>query len=166
MAEPSHLVPLAERTLRLAREKDLTLVAAESCTAAKLSALLSEAPGATEHLHGGFVTYTKANKIKSLGVSSELLQQKGAVCRAVAVAMVKGALARSPADLAVAITGVAGPAPDEDGNPVGLVCFAVARKDRNPWHEEMRCRSIGREDVQAKAMAEALPALIRLLETQ
>src|SRR4051812_32607862 len=62
------------------------------------------------------------NKIKSLGISDELLREKGAVCCDVAVAMAQGALARSPADLAVSITGVAGPDPDEDGNPVGLVC--------------------------------------------
>jgi nicotinamide-nucleotide amidase len=166
MTEPSHLVPLAERTLTLAREKDLTLVTAESCTAGKLSALLSEASGAAEHLHGGFVTYTKANKIKSLGVSAVLLREKGAVCRDVAVAMVHGALARSPADLAVSITGVAGPDPDEDGNPVGLVCIAVARKDGEPWYKEMRYGTIRREDVQAHAMADALAALIGLLETQ
>jgi len=96
-------------------------VTAESCTAGKLAAaLLSEAPGAAERLHGSFVTYTKANKTKSLGVSAALLQRRGAVCREVAVAMAEGALVRSPATVAVSITGVAGPDPDEDGNPVGL----------------------------------------------
>jgi nicotinamide-nucleotide amidase len=111
-------------------------VTAESCTAGKLSALLSEAPGAGEHLHGSFVTYTKANKVKVLGVESGLLRAKGAVCREVAVAMAEGALHRSPADVAVAVTGVAGPDPDEDGNPVGLVCVAVARDGREPLHIE------------------------------
>ena len=165
MTDLSHLVPLAERTLALARARDVTLVTAESCTAGKLSALLSEAPGAAEHLQGGFVTYTKANKIKSLGVSEDLLREKGAVCRDVAVTMAQGALARSPADMAVSITGVAGPDADEDGNPVGLVCIAVARKDGEPRHVEMRYGSVGREIVQARAMADALAALIDLLET-
>jgi len=164
MSEPTRLVHLAERTLTLARERNVTLVTAESCTAGKLSALLSEAPGAAEHLHGGFVTYTKANKIKSLGVSDNLLREKGAVCHDVALAMAQGALARSPADLAVSITGVAGPNPDEDGNPVGLVCIAVARRDQEPRHVEMRYGSIGRENVQARAMADALTTLIDVLE--
>ena len=83
-------------------------------------------------------------------ILQELLREKGAVCCDVAVAMVQGALARSPADLAVSITGVAGPDPDEDGNPVGLVCIAVARKDGKPRHVEMRYGSIGRETVQAR----------------
>src|SRR2546423_11310635 len=104
MTEMANLVQLAERAVALAQQKDVTLVTAESCIAGKLSVLLSEAPGAAEHLHGSFVIYTKENKIKALGVSAELLKEKGAVCREVAVAMAEGALERSPADLAVSIT--------------------------------------------------------------
>lgn len=78
-------------------------------------------------MHGGFVTYTKANKTHLLGVRTSLLQDKGAVCPHVAAAMAEGALARSAADVAVSITGVAGPDPDEDGNPVGRVCIGLAR---------------------------------------
>ena len=158
------LPELAREVVARAASKHLSIVTAESCTAGKLSALLSEAPGAAEHLQGGFVTYTKANKIKSLGVSDNLLREKGAVCHDVALAMAQGALARSPADLAVSITGVAGPNPDEDGNPLGLVCIAVARSDQEPRHVEMRCGSIGRENVQARAMADALTTLIDVLE--
>jgi hypothetical protein len=90
------LVDLAERALATARQRTLTIVTAESCTAGKLSSLLSEAPGAGEHLHGSFVTYTKANKVKARGVDAGLLKAKGAVCREVAVAMAEGALHRSP----------------------------------------------------------------------
>jgi PncC family amidohydrolase len=124
-----NLADLAERALATARRRNLTIVTAESCTAGKLSALLSEASGAAEHLHGSFVTYTKANKVKALGVDPGLLKAKGAVCREVAVAMAEGALHRSPADVAVAITGVAGPDPDEDGNPrrSGLHCRGARR---------------------------------------
>jgi nicotinamide-nucleotide amidase len=158
------LVDLAERTLAAARRRNLTIVTAESCTAGKLSALLSEAPGAGEHLDGSFVTYTKANKVKALGIDAGLLKAKGAVCREVAVAMAEGTLRRSPADVAVAVTGVAGPDPDEDGNPVGLVCIAVARGGREPWHVERKYDDIGREKVQERAMADALAELIRCLE--
>jgi nicotinamide-nucleotide amidase len=159
-----NLPDLAERALATARRRNLTIVTAESCTAGKLSALLSEAPGAAEHLHGSFVAYTKANKVKALGVDAGLLKAKGAVCREVAVAMAEGALHRSPADVAVAITGVAGPDPDEDGNPVGLVCIAVARDGCEPLPVERKYGEIGREKVQEHAMADALAELIRCLE--
>lgn len=159
-----NLPDLAERALAAAGRRHLTIVAAESCTAGKLSALLSEAPGAGEHLHGSFVTYTKANKVEALGVDAELLNAKGAVCREVAVAMAQGALRRSPADVAVAVTGVAGPDPDEDGNPVGLVCIAAARDGRKPLCVERKYGDIGREQVQEHAMADALDQLIQCLE--
>jgi nicotinamide-nucleotide amidase len=161
---PHDLAQLAERALATARQRNLTIVTAESCTAGKLSALLSEAPGAAEHLHGSFVTYTKANKIKALGVDPGLLKTKGAVCREVAMAMAEGALHRSPADVAVTITGVAGPDPDEDGNPVGLVCITVARDGREPLHVERKYDDMGREKVQERAMADALAELIRCLD--
>jgi nicotinamide-nucleotide amidase len=121
------LSALARRALALAGQKNLTIVTAESCTAGKLSALLSEAPGAAERLHGSFVTYTKANKVKALDVSESLLADQGAVCPDVALAMAQGALSHSPADVAVAITEVAGPDPDKDGNPLGRVCIGLAR---------------------------------------
>jgi nicotinamide-nucleotide amidase len=156
---------LAERTLEVVAQRNASIVTAESCTAGKLAAVLSEAPGAAERLHGSFVTYTKANKTKSLGVSADLLQRKGAVCREVAVAMAEGALVRSPATLAVSITGVAGPDPDEDGNPVGLVCIAIARIDGDTVHLERRYGDLGREAVQERAMADALAALIHVVET-
>jgi nicotinamide-nucleotide amidase len=158
------LVDLAERALATARRRNLTIVTAESCTVGKLAALLSEAPGAAEHLHGSFVTYTKANKVQALGIDAGLLKAKGAVCREVALAMVEGALHRSPADVAVAITGVAGPDPDEDGNPVGLVCIAVARDGREPLHIDRKYGDLGREKVQEHAMADAMAELIRCLD--
>jgi nicotinamide-nucleotide amidase len=156
---------LAERVLEVAAQRDVSIVTAESCTAGKLAAHLSEAPGAAERLHGSFVAYTKANKTKSLGVSADLLKRKGAVCREVAVAMAEGALARSPATVAVSITGVAGPDPDEDGNPVGLVCIAVARVDGATVHLERRYGDAGRDAVQERAMADALGALIDVIES-
>src|SRR2546423_9824810 len=117
MTEMANLVQLAERAVALAQQKNVTLVTAESCTAGKLSVLLSEAPGAAEHLHGSFVTYTKENKTRALDVPERLLAEQGAVCGAVAAAMAKGALSHSPADIAVSVTGVAGPDPHADGQP-------------------------------------------------
>jgi nicotinamide-nucleotide amidase len=163
-SDATNLSSLAERALEVAAQSNASIVTAESCTAGKLAAVLSEAPGAAERLHGSFVTYTKANKTKSLGVSADLLQRKGAVCREVAIAMAEGALVRSPADVAVSITGVAGPDPDEDGNPVGLVCIAIARVNGETVHLERRYGDLGREAVQARAMADALRALIDVVE--
>jgi nicotinamide-nucleotide amidase len=166
MAFSTALTELAKRTLEVAKAKNCSIVTAESCTAGKLSGLLSEAPGAGVLLHGGFVSYTKANKIKALGVSPDLLKQKGAVCVDVAIEMAEGALARSPANVAVAITGVAGPEPDEDGNPVGLVCIAVTQPDAPPIRVEKRYGNAGREAVQEQAMAEALIALIGAMSSR
>lgn len=160
----SDLTALARRVLELAAEKNLSIVAAESCTAGKLCVLLSEAPGAAERLHGGFVTYTKAAKRHALGVSPTLLQEKGAVCGDVAAAMARGAFAHSPADIAISITGVAGPAPDEDGNPVGRVCIGLAREGMaHAW--EFNYGSLGRDDVQAQAMTDALKLVIAAMES-
>jgi nicotinamide-nucleotide amidase len=160
MAFSKGLTDLARAAIEAAKTKNWSIVTAESCTAGKLSGLLSEAPGASALLHGGFVTYTKENKNKALGVSAELLKAKGAVCVEVAVAMAEGALARSPANVAVAITGVAGPQPDEDGNPVGLVCLAVARQGAPPIRLQKQYGNIGRDAVQERVMADALTELI------
>lgn len=114
------------------QRRGLTLVTAESCTAGLISAVLSQGEGASEVFHGGFVTYTKAGKSESLGVSAGLLAREGAVNASVAAQMVTGALSRSPADLGLAVTGVLGPDPDEDGNPVGLVFLACGRRGMPP----------------------------------
>jgi nicotinamide-nucleotide amidase len=119
--------------------------------------------GAAKLLHGGFVTYTKANKTAALGVPADLLRTCGAVCPEVAVAMAEGALARSPADVAIAITGVAGPDKDEDGNPVGLVYLAVARKSLLSVVFERNYGDIGRDAVRERAMIDALREVERLL---
>ena len=159
MSTDPDLVEQAKQLLETLRAKKLSVVTAESCTAGMLATLLSKAPGAAEHLHGGFITYTKANKTRALGVSCEVLARRGAVCREVAIAMAEGALARSPAQLAVAITGVAGPDPDEDNNPVGLVCIAVAREGHPARHLERRYGDIGRDGVRTQAIADALSEL-------
>lgn len=150
---------IAKQVLAIAKDKRITLVAAESCTAGLLGQLLSDAPGAATQFHGGFVTYTKAQKTAALGVRPRLLREKTAVCREVARAMAQGAVHRSPADLGVAITGVAGPKPDEDGNPVGFVCIAVSRRG-GPTHDfERRYRETGRRAIRRRAVIDALAAL-------
>lgn len=126
------LIDHAARVLRPLKSRGLTIVTAESCTAGLISAALSQADGASDVLHGSFVTYTKANKVKALGVDEALLVREGSVNAEVVRQLACGALERSPADLAIAVSGVLGPSPDEDGNPVGLVFFACCHRDGEP----------------------------------
>src|SRR5262245_5350391 len=121
-AKAANLIEQAER-------RGVTLATAESCTGGALACLLADAPGAGAIVHGGFVVYTKANKTAALGVPPALIGRHTAVSPEIARAMAEGAVARCPADIVVAITGVAGPEPDEDGNPVGLIHLAAARRD-------------------------------------
>lgn len=120
---------LAAEVLDQAKSNRLTICTAESCSAGRLALALSKGEGASQHLMGGVVAYTKEMKIRALGVPAELIQSGTAVCADVAEAMARGARRLSGATLAVSITGVAGPKPDEDGNPVGLVYCGVARID-------------------------------------
>jgi nicotinamide-nucleotide amidase len=156
---PRDLAALADSVLALAKEAGVTLVVAESCTAGQLSQLLSDAEGAAAHFEGGFVTYTKAQKSTALGVSRHVLRDKGAVCGEVARAMAEGALLHSHAAIAAAITGVAGPEPDDDGNPVGRVCIAVARRGLRTREVERNYGPIDRDAVRQGAVREALELL-------
>jgi len=122
----------AQQALDALKTAKITIVTAESCTAGTLAALLAQAEGASDILHGGFTTYTKEHKTKALGVSERLLKEQGAVNPDVVKQLAAGALKRSPASMAIAVSGVLGPEPDEDRNPVGLVYFCVLAKDKPP----------------------------------
>jgi nicotinamide-nucleotide amidase len=122
----------AQLALDALKAAKVTIVTAESCTAGTIAALLARAEGASDILHGGFTIDTKEHKTKALGVSERLLKEQGAVNADVVKQLAAGALERSPASLAIAVSGVLGPEPDEDGNPVGLIYFCVLRKDKPP----------------------------------
>ncbi|HEY6482400.1 MAG TPA: nicotinamide-nucleotide amidohydrolase family protein [Steroidobacteraceae bacterium] len=144
------------------RRQRVTVVTAESCTGGLIAGLLSHAPRASECLHGGFVVYTKEHKQIALGVSRRVLDQNGSVNAEVARELAMGALARSPATLALAVTGVLGPDPDEDGNPPGRVIFSLARRDREPLVIE---EHFGQAHPDAVRRAAILRALALLRET-
>ncbi len=110
----------------------LTVVTAESCTGGLIAALLTYCPGASECVQGGFVVYTKDCKAIALGVPRTVLRDEGSVNGRVAAHLAGGALERSSADIALAVTGVLGPDPDEDGNPAGRVFFCVASRRHAP----------------------------------
>lgn len=155
------IVRRAADVLALAQRRNSTLVTAESCTGGLLAAVLSEAPGAGACLQGGFAVYTKQQKCIALGVSPAQLARETAVSEGVARAMAEGALAHSIADISVAVTGVAGPAPDEDGNPVGLVHFAAARRDVSTLHVRRDFGNIGRGVIRYQSVMEALALIER-----
>jgi PncC family amidohydrolase len=122
----------AEAILKALKHEGLSIITAESCTAGMIAAALSRAEGAGDVLHGGFVTYTKAQKTAALGVSQQVLKEQGAVNEEVVRQLAQGALKSSPASLSIAVSGVLGPEEDEDGNPVGLIYFCCLRSGGQP----------------------------------
>jgi nicotinamide-nucleotide amidase len=158
------LIEQAADVMALAKDKKLSIVTAESCTGGLIAAVLSEAPGAGDWLHGGFVTYTKENKQAALGVTLDLIEREGVVSEAVARAMAEGALARSPADVSVAVTGVAGPATDDEGNPVGTAHLAAARRGGELLHVRRDFGDIGRGPCRYSAVKEALDLLRQAMQ--
>lgn len=153
------IIDEAAAVMAVAKAGRLSLVTAESCTGGLVAAVLSEAPGAGDWLHGGFVTYTKENKEAALGLAPGLIERAGVVSEAVARAMAEGALAHSPADVSVAVTGVAGPASDDEGNPVGTVHLAAARRNGQVLHRRCDFGDIGRGACRYSAVKEALAML-------
>jgi nicotinamide-nucleotide amidase len=161
---PSAMLDEAARLLDAFRARGLRLATAESCTGGLIAALLTEIPGASDVVERGFVTYSNAAKQESLGVPTALLEAHGAISEAVARAMAEGALAHSRADVAVAVTGLAGPGGGSEAKPVGLVHLAAARAGGPTLHRECRFGDIGRNLVRVKSVEVALALLWRALE--
>lgn len=129
---PPELITLAERVVVENRRLGRTFSLAESCTGGLVSAAITEIPGSSDVFDGGFVTYSNEMKSSLLKVSQDVLDTFGAVSIATAWAMAQGALNISNSNIAVAITGVAGPAGGSDNKPVGTVVFARAERHGNP----------------------------------
>ncbi|MBI1179584.1 MAG: nicotinamide-nucleotide amidohydrolase family protein [Alphaproteobacteria bacterium] len=157
------LLGKAEALLAAARAKRLKLAAAESCTGGMLMACLTELSGASEVVDCGFVTYSNAAKHELLGVPFELIEEYGAVSEPVARAMAEGALRNSHADIAAAITGVAGPTGGTADKPVGLVHFAAARRGRETVSESRRFGDLGRSVVRLRSVETALELMQSLV---
>ena len=135
-----------------------TLVTAESCTGGGIGAVLTAIPGSSAVYKGGIISYTNWVKENMLGVPGELLEQYGAVSEPVAKAMAEGARARLQADIAVSVTGLAGPDGDDRGNPVGLVYIGYADSTK------IACKTCyfagDREDVRQQAICAALQIVL------
>ncbi len=147
------LVAMASQLLAACRERGVKLATAESCTGGLIAAILTEVPGSSDVLERGFVTYSNEAKTEQLGVPAKLIERHGAVSEEVARAMAMGALEHSRADLALAVTGVAGPGGGTEIKPVGLVHLAAARRNRPVVHKEIHFGDIGRRAIRLATVA-------------
>ncbi|WP_262268969.1 CinA family protein [Microvirga yunnanensis] len=157
------LVNRAAALLEAYRGRGLKIATAESCTGGLVAALLTEISGSSAVVERGFVTYSNEAKTELIGVPAELIVSEGAVSEKVARSMAEGALARSRADVALGITGVAGPTGGTAAKPVGLVHFGLARKGAGTVHLERRYGDLGREIVRRRAVEDALSLLEQVL---
>lgn len=152
------LVRKAAHVLDVCRQAGLRVATAESCTGGLVAGFLTEVPGSSDVLERGYVTYANRAKVEMLGVREDSLARFGAVSEVVAREMAEGALERGGVDLAVAITGIAGPGGGTPEKPVGLVHFACARRGFPTRHERRVFRG-DRRAVRLQAVALALDLL-------
>jgi nicotinamide-nucleotide amidase len=160
---PAELVAAAERVVVANKAIGRRISVAESCTGGLVAAALTEIPGSSEIFESGFVTYSNDAKLDMLKVSSDVLETFGAVSIATAWAMAQGALELSGADVAVAITGVAGPGGGTEKKPVGTVVFARAEKGGDPGNvvaDRKDFGDLGRGGIRLQAALCALELLL------
>lgn len=162
MADPQ-LYRLAEQVGQALKARGLMLATAESCTGGWVAEAVTMVPGSSDWFERGFVTYTYISKREMLGVSDATLSTHGAVSEQTVREMVKGALANSHAQVAVAVSGTAGPGGGTLEKPVGTVCLAWALKDGD-LRSETRHMAGNREAVRKQSVEHALKGVLRLLE--
>lgn len=153
----------AETLLDRARARRMRVATAESCTGGLLAGAITEIAGSSDVFDRGFVTYSNAAKQEMLGVTAESLEKFGAVSEPVAREMAEGAIARSQADIAVSITGIAGPGGSEQ-KPEGMVCFGLARRGHITVTKTVEFGALGRAAVRQNSVNHALDLLIGGLE--
>ena len=155
------ITEIARRLGRVYKRRKLVIATAESCTAGGVSAAITRIPGSAKWFDRGFVTYTNQAKKDMLGVRQRTLRMRGAVSEQVAHEMVKGAIANSDADVAVAVTGIAGPSGGSKTKPVGLVWFAWLARDGEVQARAFHFKG-DRVQVRIQSVAAALQGLIDL----
>ncbi len=159
MIDDAALLARAKALVQAYAAAGLTLATAESCTGGLVSALLTAIPGSSAVVERGFVTYSNAAKADMLGVPEATIQAHGAVSVETARAMAEGALAHSHADIAVSITGIAGPGGGSSDKPVGLVQFGLAKRGTESRHLERRYGPLDRAEIRRRAVEDALGLL-------
>lgn len=160
---PDELVAAARRVIEANRAAGRTVALAESCTGGLVTAALTEIAGSSDVLEASFITYSNESKMTLLGVSQDVLETFGAVSIAVAWAMARGALERTDADVAVAITGIAGPDGGTEKKPVGTVVFACATKgddSEDMTADQQEFGDLGRGGIRLQAALCALDLLM------
>lgn len=158
MIDDPELLARAERLVAAYAKAGWTVATAESCTGGLVAALLTAVPGSSAAVERGYVTYSNAAKAEAIGVDPALIAAHGAVSESVGRAMAEGARAASKADVAVAITGIAGPGGGSPEKPVGLVHLAMA-SPAGTRHLERRYGDLGRGEIRRAAVADALGLL-------
>jgi nicotinamide-nucleotide amidase len=166
MMPDKELLVAAESLLELCKSKKLTLATAESCTGGLVAGALSEIPGSSAVLDRGFVTYSNEAKQQMLGVTPATIEVYGAVSSECAEEMAKGALAHASVDLAVSITGIAGPTGAVRGKPIGLVYFCAASRSGRVIAYDRKYGDIGRTNVRRESVLQALAMLRELAEKE
>lgn len=156
----------ANALLDLCKTKKLTLATAESCTGGLVAATLSEISGSSLVLDRGFVSYSNMAKQQMLGVTPATIDVFGSVSRECAEEMAKGALAHAPVDLAVSITGIAGPTGAVPGKPIGLVYFCAASRSGRVIAHDRKYGDIGRANVRRESVLQALAMLRELADKE
>lgn len=156
MTDERNLIEMAGDLLERCRQQGLMIATAESCTGGMIAACLTEVAGSSDVLERGFVTYSNVAKSEMLGVPVHLIAEHGAVSELVARAMAEGALAHSQADVAVAVTGIAGPGGGTPDKPVGLVHIACARRDAATVHQRCSFGDQGRRVIRELTVRTAL----------
>lgn len=160
---PQELIHAARLLLADCEERRLKICTAESCTGGLLAGLLTEIAGSSSVFERGFVTYSNRAKEDMLGIPGDMIADAGAVSESVAVAMAEGALAESRANIAVAITGVAGPGGGTRMKPVGTVHIAVARENHNVMQESHLFLEETRQAIRMAAVAKAMEMLNKMV---
>jgi len=160
MCEENNIQIQAAHVIDAARGKNLRLVSVESCTGGLIAAALTEIAGASDVVEGGFVTYANRTKMAFVDVPESLLICHGAVSVEVAIAMAEGGLHRCDADIALSVTGIAGPEGGSALKPVGLVHFALASRTQPTQNRKVHFENLGRHYVRRAAIAFALDFLL------
>lgn len=155
------LIARAEQLISLCRARGLTVATAESCTGGLVAGVITSIAGSSDAFERGFVTYSNAAKVESLGVDGALIERFGAVSQEVAQAMAEGLLKNARADIGVSVTGIAGPGGGSPAKPVGLVHFGGLRRGAPPVLVEKRFGDLGRTQVRLAAVAVALDLLLQ-----
>lgn len=163
MRLPNEVVDLSAKVVAALKARELTIATAESCTGGLIAGALTSISGSSAVVYGGFVTYANEAKISMIGVPFALLRRHGAVSEEVAIAMAEGAMAAAGTDIAVAVSGIAGPDGGSGEKPVGTVHFAVATADATT-HTKKLFKDMDRDGVRHATVLQALNMVLKAAE--